>query len=206
MITLFWCPHTRASRIAWLFEESGLPYEIAQVAIGDDAARAGNPPAFAAASPMGKVPAIQDGPVALADSAAIGLYIADRYPQTGLAPAIDAPERGRYLYWMTFTPGVMEPAMGEKFSGAEPNHVSHGWGSFDSMIHTLEGGLAPGPWLLGERFSAADVLVGSTACYMRLFNLLPDIPALQAYADRCAARPAYQRAQALEPAADQSER
>ena len=200
MIKLFWCPRTRASRAVWLMEESGLPYEIVAVDVRDPVAKAANP-AFMAASPLGKVPAIEDGPVAMADSAAIGLYLADRYPQTGLAPAIDDPVRGRYLFWMTYTPGVIEPAMAEKLYKIQPNHVAHGWGDFDSMVKTMADGVAEGPWLLGDRFTAADVMVGSSACYMRQFGMLPDNPVLAAYADRCEARPAYRRAQAKETAA-----
>jgi glutathione S-transferase len=147
---------------------------------------------------MGKVPAISDGPVKLADSAAIGIYLADRYPEAGLAPAIDHPDRGRYLFWMTYTPGVIEPAMSEKFNGWDVNPAQSGWGSFDLMIATLERGLQSGPWLLGEHFSAADVLVGSSVNFIRMFGILPESPTLSDYVDRCLARPAYALALARE--------
>lgn len=196
MITLYWCPRTRASRALWLVEELGQPFELVEIDIRNPDSRADK--AFRAASPMGKVPALGDGEVRLADSAAIGLYLADRYPQAKLAPAIDHPDRGRYLYWMVFTPGVIEPAMSEKVGGWEVNASRSGWGSWNLMIETLEKGLESGPWLLGERFSAADVLVGSSVCFMRLFNMLPDSRVLNDYADRCLARPAYQRALAKE--------
>ena len=115
MITLFWCPKTRASRILWLLEELNEPFEVRLIDIRDPAAR--NDPDFRAASPMGKVPAIQDrredATIRMADSSAIALYLADRYPAAGLAPSIDSPDRGDYLYWMTYTPGVIEPAMME---------------------------------------------------------------------------------------------
>lgn len=196
MIKLFWHPRTRAARAAWLLEEAGLAYERVFVDIAD--ADAERPPVFLAASPMGKVPALQDGDVRMADSAAICMYIADRYPAAGLAPAVDHPHRGMYLYWMIYSPGVIEPAMSERFAGVAPNRYSAGWGDFDSMIKTLEAGLAPGPWLLGERFSAADVMVGSAAHFMQMFNVLPDSPVLGAYIDRCLARPAWQAAMAGE--------
>lgn len=196
MITLYWHPRTRASRALWMLEELGEPFEVAVVDISDPAAKAD--PKFRAASPMGKVPAICDGQVQLADSAAIALYLADRYPGAGLAPAIDAPDRGLYLYWMVFTPGVIEPAMAEKFGGWEPKPTSHGWGSFDLMIETLENGLKQGPWLLGDQFSAADVLVGSSVNFLKMFGILPETPALLEYVERCLARPAYQRALARE--------
>jgi len=196
MITLYWCPRTRASRILWLLEELGTPFEIHEVDVRD--AEAKSDPEFRRASPMGKVPAIRDGEVAMAESAAIGLYLADRYPAAGLAPAMDAPARGDYLYWMVYTPAVIEPAMAERFNGWEVNPGSSGWGSFDRMIETLERGIGEGPWLLGDAFSAADVLVGSTVNFMKLFGVLPDKPVLEAYLERCLARPACRRAFARE--------
>lgn len=204
MITLFWCPRTRASRILWLLEELGEPFERRTIDIRKPEAK--RDPDFMAASPMGKVPALMDRngakPVYVADSAAIGLYLADRYPAAGLAPAVDDPERGRYLYWMTFTPGVIEPAMSEKFNSWKVSRATSGWGDFGSMIEVLEQGLEPGPWLLGERFSAADVLVGSSVYFMKLFNILPDSRVLADYADRCLARPAYQKALAQDAEMD----
>lgn len=192
MITLYWCPRTRASRILWLLGELGTPFEVTTIDIRD--AKSREHPGFRAASPMGKVPAIEDGEVKLADSAAIALYLADRYPAAGLAPPVDDPLRGRYLFWMTFTPGAIEPAMAERFNGWQVNPGSSGWGNWDRMIGTLRDGLAPGPWLLGERFSAADVLVGSSVYFMRLFGILPEDERLAGYADRCLARPAYAKA------------
>jgi len=192
MIKLYWCPKTRASRILWLLEELNQPFEVETIDLRDPESRSS--PEFRAASPMGKVPALADGPVKLAESAAIALYLADRYPQAGLAPAIDDPARGRYLYWTVFTPAVIEPAMSEKFNGWTVSRATSGWGNWDSMIQTLTEGLNPGPWLLGNNFSAADVLVGSSVYFMRLFGVLPEIPALSDYADRCLGRPAYTRA------------
>jgi glutathione S-transferase len=204
MITLFWCPKTRASRILWLLEELRQSFEVRLIDIRKPEAK--KDPDFVAASPMGKVPAIMDraarGVVRMADSAAIGLYLADRYPAAGLAPAIDDPRRGDYLYWMTYTPGVIEPAMAEKFNNWQVSRATCGWGNFDTMIDVLEKGLAHGPWLLGEQFSAADVLVGSSVYFMKLFGILPESPALAEYADRCLARPAYQKALARDSGLD----
>lgn len=155
-------------------------------------------PDFVAASPMGKVPAIMDttpnGVVQMADSASIGLYLTDRYPASGLAPAFDDPSRGQYLYWMTYTPGVIEPAMMERFNNWEVSPTSSGWGNFDQMVQVLENGLKGGQWLLGDQFSAADVMVGSSVYFMKQFGILPDNPVLGAYVERCLARPAYQKA------------
>jgi glutathione S-transferase len=196
MITLFWCPQTRASRILWLLEEMQQPFEVRLIDIRDPESR--KDPDFAAASPMGKVPAIMDsaagGVVRVADSAAIALYLTDRYPASGLAPPVDDPARGSFLYWMTYTPGVIEPAMMEKFTGMEVSPATSGWGNFDAMIRVLEEGLSAGPWLMGETFSAADVLVGSSVNFMKMFGVLPESPVLEGYLERCLDRPAYAKA------------
>jgi glutathione S-transferase len=196
MITLFWCPQTRASRILWLLEEMNEPFDVRMIDVRKPEAK--SDPDFVAASPMGKVPAIMDttpnGVVHMADSASIGLYLADRYPASGLAPSIEDPSRGQYLYWMTFTPGVIEPAMAEKFNNWEVSPTSSGWGNYGLMVEVLEQGLEGGQWLLGDRFSTADVMVGSSVYFMKLFGILPESPVLAAYAERCLARPAYQKA------------
>ncbi|MGD8976656.1 MAG: glutathione S-transferase family protein [Gammaproteobacteria bacterium] len=193
---LYWCPRTRASRAVWCLEEVGEPYERVLIDVRDPDAR--TDAGFRAASPMGKVPALEDGEVRLADSAAICLYLADRYAAGSLAPTIEEPDRGRFLFWMFFAPGAMEPAMAEKMGGWETNRGSHGWGDFQTMMQTLEEGLEPGPWLLGDRFSVADVMVGSTAAFMGMFGILPDSARVSAYVERCLERPAYRKAMALE--------
>jgi glutathione S-transferase len=204
MITLFWCPQTRASRILWLLEEMNEPFDVRLIDVRKPEAK--GDPDFVAASPMGKVPAIMDttpnGVVHMADSASIGLYLADRYPASSLAPSIDDPSRGQYLYWMTFTPGVIEPAMAEKFNNWEVSPTTSGWGNFGMMVEVLEQGLEGGQWLLGDRFSAADVMVGSSVYFMKLFGIFPESPVLAAYADRCLARPAYQKALARDAELD----
>lgn len=193
---LFWHPRTRASRALWMLEEAAVEYERVEVDLARP--RKDRDPEFLAASPMAKVPALVDGEVRVADSTAICLYVADRYAPGRLAPAVDEAARGPFLWWMVFTPGVIEPAMAERFGGWKPDPGRSGWGSFDLMIRTLERGLEPGPWLLGDRFTAADVMVGSSVVFMRLFKVLPDSPVLETYADRCLARPAYQTALAAE--------
>lgn len=189
---LFWCPQTRSARALWMMEEAGVPYERVKIDIRDRSKP--RDPEFALASPMGKVPALADGEARFADSAAICIYVADKYPQAKLAPSIDDPRRGVYLWWMTFTPGVIEPAMAEKFAGGKPDRVRSGWGDFELMIETIEKGLGDGLWLLGDTFSAADVMCGSSVVFMKQFGMLPDQPALLAYVERCLARPAYRRA------------
>jgi glutathione S-transferase len=196
MITLFWCPQTRASRILWLLEEMGEPFEVRMIDIRQPESKAY--PDFVAASPMGKVPALMDttpnGTVYVADSAAIALYLCDRYPGAGLAPAVDDSSRGKFLYWMTYTPGVIEPAMMEKFTGQQVSRATSGWGNFDTMIEVLESALQDGPWIMGEQFSAADILLGSSVNFMKMFGILPENATLEAYIERCLARPAFTKA------------
>ncbi len=189
---LFWAPQTRSTRAIWMLEEAGLEYELELIDI--HSAYRNDSEAFRAASPMGKVPALADGEAAMAESAAICLYVADRYAARTLAPAIDSPDRGKFLYWLMYTPAVVEPAMAEKFSGVEPNRGRNGWGDFDSMIAAWEQGLGEQAWILGDTFTAADVMLGSSAVFLRMFEMLPDSPLLGAYADRCLARPAYKKA------------
>ena len=193
---LYWCPKTRALRAVWMLEELGEPYERVRIDIRDAAAR--EDAAFRAVSPMGKVPALEDGATRLWDSGAICAYLADQYPRAGLAPAVGDPDRGSYLQWLMYTNSVMEPAMAEKFSKSAVSTLAHGWGSYEQMIGVLRAGLATGPWILGARFSAADVLLGMGCHFMQQFKLLDAEPLLTGYADRCRARPAFARALALE--------
>lgn len=186
---LYWAPQTRSPRVFWMLEEAGIDYETELVDI-----RAENridSEAFRAASPMGKVPAIVDGDAKMSESAAICLYVADRYCSGELAPALDDPARGKFLYWTLYTPAVVEPAMSEKFNKVEANKGRNGWGDFDTMIQTFDDGLGDNEWILGDQFTAADVMLGSSAVFMRMFGMLPTSKNLDAYADRCLARPAY---------------
>ncbi|MEM7431716.1 MAG: glutathione S-transferase family protein [Pseudomonadota bacterium] len=193
---LYWAPQTRSVRTVWMLEETGLEYDVEPITLGDEANA--NNTEFMDASPMGKVPALVDGDLRMSDSAAICLYLADRYRMGDLAPALDDPLRGKYLYWLTYTPAVIEPAMAEKMSGAEPNPRSYGWGSFDSMLETMVSGIGEGPWILGEQFTAADVMLGSSVHFLMLFNMIPEEGPLAVYVERCRARPAFQAAQSRE--------
>ena len=196
---LFWAPQTRSTRAIWMLEEAGVDYELELVPIRSP--ERADTDEFRQASPMGKVPALVDGDVRMSESAAICLYVADRYAPGSLAPALDDPQRGKFLYWIMYTPAVVEPAMSEKFSGTEANRYQSGWGDFDLMIETLENGLSNRPWILGDEFTAADVMTGSSAVFMRMFNMLPDSQVLSDYADRCLARPGYQKAMSLNDSA-----
>lgn len=200
MIRLYWCPQTRASRVLWMLEELGEPFETRLVDIRNPDAI--DEPGFRAASPMGKVPAITDeapnGTVHMADSSPICLYLADRYAPGRLAPEVDDPARGKFLFWMGYTPGAIEPAMMEKFLGFEVNKGSCGWGNYDTVLQVLEDGLKEGPWILGDYFSAADVMLGSSVYFMKQFGLLGENAVFEGYVERCLARPGYQAALARE--------
>ncbi len=193
---LFWAPQTRSSRAVWMLEEAGVEYEIEHIDIRDSSQHVDVD--FRAASPMRKVPALKDHDVQMAESAAICLYVADRYAPGRLAPAIDHADRGRFLFWLMYAPAVIEPTMSEKLNKIEPNRASNGWGDFKTMISTLSTGLGGNPWILGDHFSAADVMLGSSVHFMQLFNLLGDEPELTEYVERCRERPAFQAAQKKE--------
>ncbi len=189
---IYWAPQTRSQRAIWMLEEVGLDYEMELVDIRSPERK--DSAEYLAASPMGKVPAIADGEVRMSESAAICIYVADRYAPGTLAPAIDDPLRGRFLYWTLYTPAVVEPAMSEKFNNVEANRMRSGWGDFELMIQTFDDALEDREWIVGDRFTAADVMLGSSAVFMRMFEMLPDTRNIGAYADRCMARPAHQRA------------
>lgn len=189
---LFWAPKTRSQRAIWMLEEAGVDYEMERVNIAAEDRQ--DTDEFLAASPMGKVPALIDGDVAMAESAALCIYVADRYSTGTLAPALDDPQRGKYLYWMLYTPAVVEPAMSEKFNKVEPNRYSSGWGDFDLMIETWDNAMDGREWILGDQFTAADVMLGSSAIFLGMFNMLPETKNLDGYAERCLARPANQLA------------
>lgn len=188
---LFWAPQTRSQRAIWMLEETGVDYEMERIALLSP--NRVDSTEFLAASPMGKVPAIVDGDVSMSESAAICIYLADRYASGMLAPALDAPERGKYLYWMMYTPAVVEPSMSEKFNNVESNRHRSGWGDFDLMIETWDEALEGRDWIVADHFTAADVMLGSSAVFLRMFKMLPETKNLDAYADRCLARPAYRR-------------
>jgi glutathione S-transferase len=193
---LYWAPQTRSARALWMLEELGVDYE--RVLVDIRAPDRQDSDEFRKASPMGKVPALVDGDVAMSESAAICLYLADRYAPGVMAPRIDEPGRGQFLYWLMYTPAVIEPAMSEKFNGIEPAPQRSGWGDFELMIETFENGLGKNTWILGDQFTAADVMLGSSAVFLRAFEMLPPSEALESYADRCLARPAYARVMAMQ--------
>jgi len=195
MIKLYWSPRSRSFSAIWLMEETGLPYERVLTDITTGAQKA---PEFLAINPMGKVPALKDGDAALGEAAAICVYLADRYPETKLAPGPADPKRARYLQWLFFSPSCIEPAMIQIFTKIEVPVSTAAWGSATQVFDLLDAALEKGPWILGEHFSAADIMIGSGLNYVvRLFKMVPSRPSFDAYLARCMARPAFQRAEKI---------
>jgi glutathione S-transferase len=192
-IVLHHHPYSRAANVVWMLEEVGVPYEIRNVDIMSGAHKA---PDFVALNPMGKLPVLTDDDVVVTESAAIGLYLADRYAYGRLAPKVDDPARAAYLRWSLFAPSVVEPGAMAKSAGWTFKESQAGWGGFDAMIASMEQAIGKGPFLLGDTFSMADVIFGGTVRYMVSFKMLEPRPAFVAYAERLAARPALQKAEA----------
>ena len=192
-VTLYHHPFTRAANVVWMLEETGIPYELRYV---DTAKGEHKKPEIVALNPMGKLPILTDGDVVVTESAAIGLYLADRYSLGKLAPATDDPARAAYLRWSFFAPSVIEPGMMAKANGWQFRASNAGWGTHESMLAAMESAIAGKSYVLGDRFSMADCIFGGTIRYMLRFKLLEPTPAFSAYAERLAARPAAQRADA----------
>ena len=195
MIQLYWSPRSRSISAIWLLEEAGLPYERVLTDIATGAQKA---PEYLAINPMGKVPGLKDGDAALGEAAAICAYDTERYPEAKLAPPPGDPLRAKYLYWLFFAPGCIEPAMVQVATKIEMNPVAAGWGNAQLVFDVLDAALTKGPWILGEPFSAADIAIGSGLNFaVRLFKMVPSRPSFERYIDRCTARPAFQRASAI---------
>jgi glutathione S-transferase len=198
MMKLYWAPRTRSLRALWVLEEAGVPYERVRLDLSAGEQKSAE---FRAINPMAKVPALTDGPVAVAESGAICAYVAEAHPGGGLAPPVGDPARARYLQWLFFSPGCVEQSFLAKSANVSIRQEAAGFGDFDRVFDVLEAAVANGPWLLGERFSAADVMIGLDLHFgIDIFKLVPSRPVLRAYVDRCLARPALQRAKAIEAA------
>lgn len=192
MLTLFHHPRSRSTRIVFLLEELGVPYALRQVDIrrrdGTGALDSANP------HPHGKVPVISDDGALVFESPAIALYLTDKFPDRRLGPQVGDPGRGTYLSWLCYYSGVFEPAFVSKFMHNEVPRGTAGWVAVEEMMPAVLGQLAHGPYLLGEHFSAADVLYGTAFAMFSKSPLLPKSALIDEYAQRVVARPAYARA------------
>lgn len=197
MLTLFHAPNSRSSRIVWMLEELGASYEIRPVTIfrpmtGEGSPDASNP------HPEKRVPALDHDGVFLAESQAIALYLADAFPEQGLAPKPGDPRRGEYLTWMAWYVAEMEPALFAGFTGELEGSPEKRRG-YDAVLRKLASAFAAGPYVMGEQFTAADILIGSALNFAR--RAFPEDAAMDAYVARCRQRPAAQQALARDGAA-----
>ncbi|MGY0556639.1 MULTISPECIES: glutathione S-transferase family protein [unclassified Lysobacter] len=197
-LTLYHHPHSRSAGIRVMLEELGVDYRVELVNLQAGEQRR---PEFLALNPLGKLPTLVDGDTVVTEQVAIYLHLAERFPQAGLAPAIGDPERGSYLRWMVYYASCFEPAVVDRSMKREAAATMMSpYRDYDSMLAVVEAQLARGPWMLGERFSAADVLWGVALSWTTGFGLVPESPVIKQYIERAKARPAFQRAAELDAA------
>ncbi len=193
-LTLYHAAPSRSSIVHWMLEELGEPYDVHLVSFkkGENLQ-----PEYLAINPMGKVPAVRHGDVVVTEAAAICAYLADEFPQARLNVAVGDPRRGVYLKWLFFGPSCVEPAiMDRAYPRREaPPRAALGFGDYDTVIDVLaKAAAAADPYLMGEQFTAADVVIGSGLRWGTMFKLVPERPEFSAYLARLAERPALQRA------------
>ena len=190
-VTLYHAPNTRSTGALVLLEELGAPYTLRVLNMKTGEQRQ---PAYLAINPMGKVPAVVDRGALVTEQVAVFLYLADLFPQAGITPAIGDPLRGPYLRWMAYYGSSFEPALIDKSQNKVPPPSMAPYGDYDTMLATLVAQLEKGPYLLGERFTAADVLWGTALHWTTAFKLVPELPVVMAYIERVRSRPAGVRA------------
>jgi glutathione S-transferase len=184
-LTLYHASPSRSSTTLWMLEELGEPYDIKLLKLSEGDQQK---PDYLAVNPMGKVPALKHNGVVITEVAAICTYLADAFPQKKLNVPVGDPRRGPYLKWLFFGPSCFEPAVIDR--------AMLGYGDFNTTMNVIAKAAEKGPWILGEQFTAADVVIGSGVRWGTMFNLVPRRPEFDAYAARIAARPAAQRAEA----------
>jgi glutathione S-transferase len=195
-IVFFHAPNTRSSGARILLEELGAPHELRAVNMKAGEQRK---PAFLAINPMGKVPAILHRGELVTEQVAVFLYLADLFPQAGLTPATDDRLRGPYLRWLVYYGSSFEPAVVDRALKREPAPPAMSpYGDYDTMLKTLTDQLAKGPYLLGERMTAADVLWGTALAWTTMFKIVPELPVIMDYVKRLGARPAVGKVKSLD--------
>ena len=195
-VTLFHSPNTRSTGALILLEELGAHYQLHVLNMKTGEQRQ---PAYLAINPMGKVPAILHGDARVTEQVAVFLYLADLYPEAHLAPAIGDRRRAPYLRWMAFYGSCFEPALIDRAMKREASAPSTSpYGDFDTMFKTLTDQLGAGPYLLGDTFTAVDVLWGTALSWTTKFGLVPQTAVTQAYMDRVNARPAVARVRQID--------
>lgn len=190
-IVFYHNPMSRAQIVHWMLEEIGAPYRVELLSFDK---REHKTPAFLAVNPMGKLPTIVHRNTVVTESAAICAYLADAFPAARLAPGNEEPVRGTYLRWMFFGAGCVEPAVVDRMLGRSSERTNAlGYGTYDDTLNTLEKALTPGPYILGDRFSAADVYIGSQVGFAMMTKAIEPRPVFQSYHARLVERPAYRR-------------
>jgi glutathione S-transferase len=192
MLTLYHAPKTRSASIVWLLEELEAPYQMRLVDVrradGSGHRDANNP------HPHGKVPALDHDGNRVFETAAIALYLTDLFPEKSLGPKVGDPARGEYLSWLAYRPGVIEPSLMMRRLNVAHVYGAMGWAPAEEVEEVLNRTMETREYLVGDRFSAADILVGGAVYYMTQFKLMHETPVLKAYTDRLTARPAFKRA------------
>jgi glutathione S-transferase len=193
-VTLYHAPHSRSTGVLILLEELGAPYDLHVLNLKAGEQRQA---AYLRVNPMGKVPALRHGDAIVTEQVAIYLYLADLFGDAGLAPAVGDPLRGPYLRWMVFYASCFEPAVVDRAAKHEPPpQTMSPYGDYDTMLGTVVAHLRRGPYLLGERFSAADLLWGTALGWTTMFELVPKLPEITDHVSRISSRPAVVRAHA----------
>jgi glutathione S-transferase len=193
-LTLYHCAPSRSSFALRMLEEIGEPYDIHLLSLKKGENRE---PGYLAVNAMGKVPALRHRDVVITEGAAICTYLADAFPHKGLNIPLDDPRRGPYLKWLFFAAVVESAIMDRAYPRAgEPPRSALGYGDFDTTMDVLASALTPGPFLMGDRFTAADVVIGSNLWWGAMFRLIPERKEFVDYLARYANRPAARRAQA----------
>lgn len=190
-ITLYHSPASRAFTAYWMLEELGVPFEVRTVDIRKGEQKAAD---YLKLNPAGKVPTLTDGPVVVSENPAIAIYLADRYGYGSLAPKINEPDRGAYLKWMVYSSAVVDPVASLHQQKIDLPGFNFSFGAFDDMVQVLAGVLKDQKYLLGGRFTAADVVLGGTLSRLLYQKVLPQEPVLLDYNARLTARPAFHRA------------
>jgi glutathione S-transferase len=195
-ITLFYSPQSRATGTRVLLEELGAPYDLHVLNMKAGEQRK---PAYLAINPLGKVPAIRHGDALVTEQVAITIYLADLFPQAGLTPALTDPLRGPYLRWIAYGGSSFEPALIDKFMKHEPAPITQSpYADYDTMLGAIEAQLAKGPYLLGDRMTAADITWGVGLSWTMMFGLVPRKDVFVRYSERITSRPAFQRINAAD--------
>ncbi|THD79261.1 MAG: glutathione S-transferase family protein [Phenylobacterium sp.] len=192
-------PMSRGRIVRWMLEEVGQPYET-EILSYETTLKS---PAYLAINPMGKVPAIKHGDTVVTECGAICAYLADAFPQAGLAPPLGDKRRGPYFRWMFFAAGPIEAAVTNRSLGVEIKPEQKrmaGYGSYEDVMNGIETALTAGDYVLGDTFSAADVYFGSHIGWGLQFGSIEKRPSFERYNERLQNRPAAVRARAIDDA------